>query len=47
MKYKLCSILGQFAGLNYTVTGEPRRKEVKIPASIQGSKPGAITNQKV
>jgi len=37
---------GQFAGLNYTVTGEPRRKEVKIPASIQGSKPGAITNQK-
>lgn len=37
----------QFAGLNYTVTGEPRAETVKLPASIRGSRAGALPNQKV
>ena len=38
---------GHFNNLNVTVTGEPRKSSVLVPRSVQGSKPGAVSNDRV
>ncbi|XP_065057686.1 sperm-associated antigen 17-like isoform X2 [Rhopilema esculentum] len=36
----------RYSSLTYSVTGDPRKEAVRLPASIKGSKPGALPNHK-